>query len=165
MPGASLWPRVTSFCLRSTSKKGKRGLGSPHKSEWKQTKMCHQLWGWHGQEQIFTATNFGRTCAACSWLRVTNVVVLHPRQWKKNNYSALSHISSLFSGWAKKHHGFLQFQELYFCHSFIGDLLFASELPVSWQAIDGGFLCFSFCSLQMQNFGNLHKQSGGMSLW
>lgn len=85
MPGASLWPRVTSFCLRSTSKKGKRGLGSPHKSEWKQTKMCHQLWGWHGEEQIFTATNFGRTCAACSWLRVTNVVVLHPRQWKKNN--------------------------------------------------------------------------------
>lgn len=38
------------------------------------------------------------------------------------------------------------------------------QLPVSWQAIDGGILCFSFCSLQMQNLGSLHKQSGGMSL-
>lgn len=61
MPGASFWPRVTSFCLwsTSTSKKGKGGLGNPHKSEWKQTKMCHQLWRWHRQEQSFITTCLG----------------------------------------------------------------------------------------------------------
>lgn len=164
MPGASFWPRVTSFCLWSTSKRGKRGLGNPHKSEWKQRKMCHQLWRWHGEEQSFIATCFGRTCAACLWLWMSNVVVLGAWQWKKNNYIAASHISSLFSGWTKKQQEVLQLWEPYFCHSFIGELLFASALPHSWQAINGGFLWFSFSSLQMQNLGRLHRQAGGMSL-
>lgn len=40
-------------------RKRKRGLGNPHKSEWKQTKMCHQLWRWHGEDQTFIDTCFG----------------------------------------------------------------------------------------------------------
>ena len=71
-------------------------------------------------------------------------------------------ISSLFSGWAKKQQEVLQLWGPYFCYSFIGDLLFLSELPDSWQAIDGNFLWFSFFSLQMQNL--LHRQTGGISL-
>lgn len=107
---------------------------------------------------------FGRTCASCSWLLMSNAVVLGPWQWKKNNYIAVSHISSLFSSRAKKQQEVLQLWEPYFCHSFIGEPLFVSELPDPWHAISGGFLWFSFASLQMQNLGRLHRQAWGMSL-
>lgn len=126
--------------------------------------MCHQLWRWCGEDQSFIASYFGRTCAACSWLCMNNAVVLGPWQWKKNNYIAMSHISSLFSGWIKKQQEVLQLWEPYFCHFFVVELLFVSQLPDSWLAIDTGFLWFSFSSLEMQNLGCLHRQAGGMSL-
>lgn len=83
------------------------------------------LWmAWWGKKLLLPLV-LGGSVQLCSWLCMSNVVVLCLRQWKKNNYTALSHISSLFSEWAEKQHKFIQLQ-LYFCHSFTAELLFAS---------------------------------------
>lgn len=136
---------------------------NPCESEGNQAKMCHQLCGWHDEEKNFYChlfwedlCSFARGSAWVMWLSCVSdsgkrIIILHSHIFHPSSVSELKSNTNLSNS-----NCIFVIPSLQSCC--------LHQLPVSWQAIDGGILCFSFCSLQMQNLGSLHKQSGGMSL-
>lgn len=164
VPVANLWSTVTSFFLWSTSKEGKRSLGTHVNPKGSKQKCVINSVDGMMRKNLLLPLVLGGSLQLCSWLCMSNVVVLCLRQWKNNNYTALSHyfLPLQWVSWkaTQIYPTPTVFLSFFHCGAAVCISFLFHDRPLM-----GAFSVFhSFCSLQMQNLGSLHKQSGGMSL-